>query len=306
MRDYARVAPSFWTGETGKAIRKEGGDSQRVAMYLVTCPNANMIGLFYIPISLLCYELGNISEEGALKVLQSLELLNFAFYSVTDELVFVPEMARFQIGERLHAEDNRVKGVAKELVKFRKSPFFKAFMKRYEKPFNLTDEIRKLLADDADQQAPSKPLRSQAQEQSHLQEHEQEKSPLPPEGAGSVAAEKRNSPKGVNGHAAEKRQSPDGVALPGFDRFWAEWPATPRKQGQSPCRRHWFRKELEPIAEQVITSLRRCKASSGWRKDGGQYIPKPVNWLKDCPWENSAETVAAGRLSKPRFFREDN
>lgn len=28
MRDYGRVAPTFWTGETGKKIRKLGRDAR--------------------------------------------------------------------------------------------------------------------------------------------------------------------------------------------------------------------------------------------------------------------------------------
>ena len=38
------VSPLFWTGDPGKALRGDP-DAQRLALYLLTCPNANMIGI---------------------------------------------------------------------------------------------------------------------------------------------------------------------------------------------------------------------------------------------------------------------
>ena len=65
MRDHAIVSPHFWTGETGRQLRKDA-DAQRIALYLMTCPSANMIGLYYIPIPLISHEVG-ISLQGASK-----------------------------------------------------------------------------------------------------------------------------------------------------------------------------------------------------------------------------------------------
>jgi hypothetical protein len=52
MRDYSKVGPKFWIGETGKALRRHM-EAQIVAMYLMTCPNSEMTGVFYCPIGLL-------------------------------------------------------------------------------------------------------------------------------------------------------------------------------------------------------------------------------------------------------------
>lgn len=97
MRDYAKVAPQFWTGTTGRALRAEGRDCQLLALYLITSPHATMIGLYYMPLPLLCHETG-LSREGASKALRSLGALGFAHYDPERELVWVPEMARFQLG----------------------------------------------------------------------------------------------------------------------------------------------------------------------------------------------------------------
>lgn len=56
MRDYAKVSPRFWLGETGKELRKAGAEAQVVAFYLMTSPHANMLGLYYLPVLYLAHE----------------------------------------------------------------------------------------------------------------------------------------------------------------------------------------------------------------------------------------------------------
>ena len=63
---YAVLVPTFWTGETGKRLRGYGRDAQVVALYLVTGPPAEMIGLYYMPLPTLMHEVG-ITQQGALK-----------------------------------------------------------------------------------------------------------------------------------------------------------------------------------------------------------------------------------------------
>jgi hypothetical protein len=40
MRDYAKIAPQFWIGSTGKA------------------PHANMLGIYYLPPIFIAHEIG--------------------------------------------------------------------------------------------------------------------------------------------------------------------------------------------------------------------------------------------------------
>ncbi len=136
MRDFAKVAPQFWTGRTGRLIRVAGRDAQVVALYLITCPSANMIGLYYLPIPTLCHEVG-IPLQGASKALRRLSEAEFAHYDHASETVFVPEMARFQIGDTLQPGDNRVKGIAKELAAVGSSKFAKDFHDKYAAVYHL-------------------------------------------------------------------------------------------------------------------------------------------------------------------------
>jgi hypothetical protein len=83
MRNYSKVAPTFWTGATGRAIRKRGQDATILALYLITNPHANMYGLYYLPLPLIAHETG-IPLEGASKGLRSLFQEGYCLY---DEVV---------------------------------------------------------------------------------------------------------------------------------------------------------------------------------------------------------------------------
>ena len=134
-RDYSKVRPEFWTRGTGKGLRGDL-EAQVVAMYLITGPASHMTGLFYLPAPTLSHETG-IPLEGALKALRSLSEGGFSRYDEESEHVFIPEMARFQIGENLSQRDNRHKALVRELDGLRKSPFFNDFIEKYGEPYEL-------------------------------------------------------------------------------------------------------------------------------------------------------------------------
>ena len=174
MREYGKVAPTFWTGHTGKQIRAMGPDAQVIALYLMTSPHANMLGLYYLPLPYIAHETGS-PFEGACKALQSLSEASFCSYDHDAEMVFVHEMAKYQIGEELKPTDKRVLGIERELSKLPKTNLIHDFMGRYAGPFHLSSNGKKT----SPSEAPCKPLRSQEQEQ----EQEQEKNILRQEGA---------------------------------------------------------------------------------------------------------------------------
>lgn len=171
MRDYGRVTPQFWTGQTGRHIRKAGRDAQVVAMYLMTCPASNMIGLYYLPIPTLCHETG-LSEKEAWKALRSLLEAQFCDYDRASEVIWVASMARYQIGEQLDPKDKRCKGVWRELSQYKNTKFFQAFHDRYRVSFCLPD-LDGAPLQRSPSEAPFESLRSQDQEQEQEQEQEQ-------------------------------------------------------------------------------------------------------------------------------------
>jgi hypothetical protein len=176
VRDYSKVAPTFWTGETGRKIRACGTEALLVALHVMTCPHANMYGLYYLPIPFIAHETG-ISTEGASKALLRLFEGGFCLYDPPSEWVFVIEMAKYQIlkdGEPLKQGDNRIKGINKDYANFPNNPFLFNFYTRYKDDFYL-ESARGETKSISPFEAPLKPLRSQEQEQEQEQDKEQDK-----------------------------------------------------------------------------------------------------------------------------------
>lgn len=172
MRGYGKVSPRFWNGPTGKAIRALGPEAQVVALYLMTAPSSSMTGLYYLPIPILAHETG-CPFEGASKALRSLSRAGFCTYDGDEEVVWVPEMAKHQIGDALKPGDKRVAGVAAALEPYRSSKFYADFIARYGAAYGVESRpISKPLRSPL--QAPSEPLRSQEQEQEQEQDQDQE------------------------------------------------------------------------------------------------------------------------------------
>lgn len=166
MRDYGVVSPKFWIGNTGKALRGNA-PAQVLALYLITSPHANMIGVFHCPVLYMAHETG-LSMEGASKALQSLIEAKFCTYEESSETVFVHRMAAFQIGEQLSDQDKRCKGVEREWNNIPSAQLRQAFFAIYSGAFHLPKQAKKARGTEA----PSKPLRSQDQEQEQEQDQD--------------------------------------------------------------------------------------------------------------------------------------
>lgn len=152
MRDYGTVASQFWVRGTGKELRGDM-EAQLVALYLMTSPHANMIGVFHLPVMYLAHETG-LSIDAASAALDRLAAKDFCTYEPLAEWICVHRFAANQIGEELKEGDNRIKGVLNEIAKVPDGPCLQAFVSRYAAPFHLGL---------SPSEAPSKPLRSQKQ-----------------------------------------------------------------------------------------------------------------------------------------------
>ena len=150
MRDYGTVASQFWVRGTGKELRGDM-EAQLVALYLMTSPHANMIGVFHLPVMYLAHETG-LSIDAAHGALERLSAKDFCTYEAESEWIFVHRFAANQIGEELKEGDKRIKGVLNEIAKVPGGRCLQAFVKLYATPFHLGI---------SPSEAPSKPLRSQ-------------------------------------------------------------------------------------------------------------------------------------------------
>ncbi len=155
MRDYSKVSGQFWTGKTGKALRGNQ-QAQIIALYLLTSPHANMIGVFHCPILYMAHETGS-PIEGATKGLQTLCEGGFCTYDDDTETVWVHEMAKFQIDEQLKPGDNRVKAIQKQYVAMPEGRIKSGFFEKYAASFHLPKPSKNTKPLASPLQAPPKP-----------------------------------------------------------------------------------------------------------------------------------------------------
>lgn len=258
MRDYAKVAATFWTGETGKKIRVLGRDSQVIAFYLITCPNSNWIGLYYLPLPTLYHEVG-ITKEGASKALRSLEEIDFAYYDFDTEVVWVPGAAKYQIGESLKPGDKRILGIIKDLQTFGKTPFARDFLTRYSGLYHLysTD-----LPDH-----PDKALRRPSQ--------------APPKPVTETETETGAVAQGL----CERPREPSNGSKNHFAEVWAKYPAH-RRGSETVAFDAWAR--LNPcvsLQAVIMRAILRLKDSEEWCRDGGRYVPGFAKFIDSKGWD---------------------
>lgn len=173
MRDYGKVSPKFWIGATGKMLRRAGHEAQLVGLYLQTGTLASMLGLYYLPMTTLSHETG-LGLEGASKGLARCIEAGFCAYDEASEMVWVYEMAKYQIADQLAANDNRCKGIQREYDDLPENPYLEAYFDKYKDIFHLTRRRSNSSESPPEPQAPPKPLASQEHEQEQEEEQEQE------------------------------------------------------------------------------------------------------------------------------------
>jgi hypothetical protein len=278
MRDYGKIAPQFWTGETGKAIRAAGPQVQVVACYLMTGPSSTMWGLYYLPLPTLCHEVG-CSLRDARKALLTLSKVDFAHYDECSEHAWIPNMAHFQIGESLKPKDKRILCIIKALEGLRNTPFFNDFLKRYQQAFCL-EGVSPI-------DAPSMPLDSPSEARISIRSSRT--------GAGSVEQKQNITPPAVDRE---------------FDEWWNLYPdRNGKKVGKPEALRKWKRLTLDD-RKLVLVATRNYADSSGVRDGIG--IKDPHRWLcsgkGNEPWKEwlspeqpvKSEEVKNGKLQLPR------
>jgi hypothetical protein len=168
MREYAKISPQFWIGSTGRKLRDAGPKATLVAVYLISSPHANMLGLYYLPELYIAHETG-LGIEGASEGLRRVIEAGFCAYDAASEVVFVYEMACFQVAAQLAVRDKRCIGIQREYDALPDNPFLPMFYEKYGGAFHLKNR--------RDAASPSKGASNTHRSQEQEQEQEQEKTP---------------------------------------------------------------------------------------------------------------------------------
>ncbi|EER4681652.1 DNA-binding protein [Escherichia coli] len=300
MRDYAKVSPRFWLGETGRELRKAGAEAQVVAFYLMTSPHANMLGLYYLPVLYLAHETG-LGLEGASKGLKRAVEAGFCSYDHDAEMVWVHEMAAWQVGETLKPGDNRCAGVRNEYASLPENAFLSVFYDRYKTDFHL--DVRRNNSRNSVRgfEGAFKGLRSQEQEQEQEKEQEQDKNTMvhgkknTTNQAGDVQTVNPGQPAGTTPEAdrvvpESTGQSVGRVDYPDvFEQVWREYPlragANPKKSAFSAWKAR-LREGVPP--ETMLDGVRRyARYLAATGKAGTEFVQRATTFFgPDRNFEN--------------------
>lgn len=94
--------------------------------------------------------------------------------------------------------------------------------------------------------------------------------------SGSEGKGKERNGREGKGHRALARAYP-----PGFERWWT---AYPNKIGKDKAAESWRKRNLEPLAEEIIAGLERTR--NHVTRDGGKWVPLPATWLNQGRWKD--------------------
>lgn len=138
---YGVLFPEFWTGRTGRDIRRGGTIAQVLALYLLSCRHTNMLGLYRVSLEDMRHETG-LKDKAVVAALQALEACDFARYDTASEFVWVLNMARFRLalkpGQALEPNDKRVIAVNKLYHGIEPNPFLAEFYRQTSPVLQLT------------------------------------------------------------------------------------------------------------------------------------------------------------------------
>ena len=296
-RNYAQVFPEFWSGDTGRNLRSQP-PAQRLALYLITSPHANMIGFYYLPTTYICHDVGMDREELE-RALSLLDELSFAHYDRDTEYVWVREMARFQVEESLKEADNRIKNIQSLFDGLPDISLKERFFDRYSGDFWITPskghptpsqgasdslpremELPPTPLEGSIEQA-SYPLPSQEQEQEQNQDQEHE-DPLSPPAAGINEAGAESQPAGPDSTTDR------GSRIRPVRRKRTQGTPTPLPEGFEPSQANieWFRSKYGDVPKrQVDHQTEQFKQSA--LRDGKVFIDWQAAWRT---WMNNWKT----------------
>jgi len=85
----------------------------------------------------------------------------------------------------------------------------------------------------------------------------------------------------------ESKSKTPVVPSASFAEFWDAWPKSPRKGEKSGCVKLWEESELEIEQPAILAHVKAMAATEGWTKQGGEFIPAPLVYLRNRKWDGA-------------------
>lgn len=98
MSTYGVTLHGFWEGPTGVALAAAGVHAQVVAHYLMSCRDANMIGLYHLSLPVALRQVGSLTHDLLVDAMVALDEHQFAHYDLETRIVWVRNMAFYRLG----------------------------------------------------------------------------------------------------------------------------------------------------------------------------------------------------------------
>lgn len=240
MRPYFLVAPTLWTGTTGKEWKTLGPPYQVLGVYLQTSPAANQYGLYYVSRAQMLDETG-LPQPTLRKILTHFAESQFAFYDEDAQWCWVKNMARRQLltnGGALAPGDRRAIGADNWYKSLPDNPFLAPYFDIYAPLLHLG--VRRV-GRTAPVAGPS----------------------LFPDATPETALIVRTV-------------SRDDL----FERWWKHYPKPAGKRAARAEWAKLKPPPTEADVETWILTLERQRRSSQWLKDNGDFIPDAERYIK--------------------------
>jgi len=126
---FCKIKPSFWHSK--KTVQMDP-ESKLLAIYLMTSPSFQMVGIYHIPKVTLHSHTG-LPLEVIDRCLSALEAIGFLHYDENQQIVWVIDMAATQVADNPNLK--QIKGVRNELARLweEESPFVAEWLERHKR-----------------------------------------------------------------------------------------------------------------------------------------------------------------------------
>lgn len=95
--------------------------------------------------------------------------------------------------------------------------------------------------------------------------------------------------RAMHGDASETKPRRPRATSDAFDAFWREYP---RGDEKKQAREYWLKHVFADEVPEVMAGLARAKSSPDWQKDGGQFVPYAIRFLRHRRWEDEHRAPA--------------
>jgi hypothetical protein len=126
---FCKIKPSFW--HIKKTIHMDSR-SKLLAIYLMTSPSFQMVGIYHIPKVTMQAHTG-LSADEIDQCIDFLETIDFMRYDSDQQVVWVVDMAATQVAD--NPNPKQLKGVRNELARLweEESPFVEEWLERHRR-----------------------------------------------------------------------------------------------------------------------------------------------------------------------------